>query len=56
MQLAKYGSNITWTAIGTAVETVSRYYTIPDAGASAEFVMTAGDQAIGGTKAYSRSI
>jgi len=52
-----YGEGTSWAAIDTAVNgTANRFYTIPDAGASADFVMTAGDQTIDGTKTHSGSI
>jgi hypothetical protein len=39
-----------------ASHTADRDYTIPDAGANAEFVMTAGTQTIGGSKTFSNAI
>lgn len=43
----------TTTAIVNASQSGARTYTIPDAGASASFVMTAGSQTVGGTKTFS---
>lgn len=43
----------TTTAIVNASQAGSRTYTIPDAGASASFVMTAGAQTLGGVKTFS---
>lgn len=44
------------TTIINASQAGARTYTIPDAGASASFVMTAGAQTIGGTKTFSSQI
>jgi hypothetical protein len=41
------------STISTAAQSGSRTYTIPDAGANAEFVMSAGNQTIAGTKTFS---
>lgn len=42
----------TTTTIVNASQAAARTYTIPDAGASASFVMTAGAQSIGGVKTF----
>jgi len=42
--------------VTTADQTADRTYTIPDAGADADFVMDHGDQTIGGTKTFSSPI
>jgi hypothetical protein len=47
---------INTTTINAAAPTASRTYTIPDAGANASFVMTAGDQTISGTKTIGGAI
>jgi hypothetical protein len=41
------------TTINAAAPSASRTYTIPDAGANASFVMSAGNQTIAGTKTFS---
>jgi hypothetical protein len=46
----------TTTTITNAEQAAARTYTIPDAGASASFVMTAGAQTIGGAKTFSSNI
>jgi hypothetical protein len=43
-------------SITPATLAASRTYTLPDAGANAAFVMTAGNQTIGGTKTFSSTI
>jgi hypothetical protein len=42
----------TTTLITNASQAAARTYTVPDAGANASFVMTAGDQSIAGTKSF----
>ncbi len=42
--------------VTNASQAADRTYTIPDAGANASFVMTAGSQTIGGTKTFSSAI
>lgn len=44
------------TTIVNASQAAARTYTIPDAGASASFVMTAGAQTLGGVKTFSSGI
>ena len=46
----------TATVITNAAQAGGRTYTIPDAGASASFVMTAGNQTITGTKAFTGTL
>lgn len=46
----------TTTTITNASQTGARTYTIPDAGASASFVMTAGSQTVGGAKTFTSDI
>lgn len=49
-------SGNTTTNINTAAQTGARTYTVPDAGASASFVMTAGSQTVGGAKTLSSAL
>lgn len=44
------------TTVTNASQAANRTYTIPDAGANAEFVMNAGTQSIGGTKVFTGSL
>lgn len=44
------------TTVTNASQAADRTYTIPDAGANAEFVMGAGTQSIGGTKVFTGTI
>ena len=46
-------SGNTTTTVTTAAQAAARTYTVPDAGADASFVMTAGAQTIGGVKTFS---
>jgi hypothetical protein len=46
----------TITTLVNASQAAARTYTIPDAGASASFVMTAGAQTIGGAKTFSSAL
>lgn len=46
----------TTTTIVNASQAAARTYTIPDAGASASFVMTAGAQSIGGDKTFTGTL
>lgn len=50
---ASNNSGDTTTNINTAAQSGARTYTVPDAGASASFVMTAGTQTVGGAKTFS---
>lgn len=43
----------TTTTITNASQAAARIYTVPDAGTDASFVMTAGNQSLGGTKTFS---
>lgn len=54
---AYFGTANTYTArVVSAALAASRTYTMPDAGASADFVMTAGAQTIAGLKTFSTGI
>jgi hypothetical protein len=44
------------TTVTSALQAADRTYTIPDAGADAEFVLNAGNQSIAGTKTFSGTI
>lgn len=55
-KLYLYGTNTGWVGISTTVGTTSRSYAIPDAGANADFVMTAGAQTIAGNKTFSGTV
>lgn len=44
------------TTINSVAPSASRVYTIPDAGADASFVMTAGTQSIGGSKTFTSAV
>lgn len=44
------------TTITSVAPSVSRVYTIPDAGGAASFVMTAGTQTVGGAKTFSTQV
>lgn len=48
-----YGSSAYYAGIYSAAQSANRSYTIPNAGANADFVMTAGAQTIGGNKTFS---
>lgn len=54
--ISNIGTGTNKATIDTAVLAAARIYTLPDAGANASFVMTAGDQTIAGTKTYSGKI
>lgn len=53
---ASDNTGATTTNINTAAQAGARTYTVPDAGASASFVMTAGTQEIGGAKTFTSAI
>lgn len=53
---ASDNSGNTTTNIVTAAQTGARTYTVPDAGASASFVMTGGTQTVGGAKTLSSAL
>jgi hypothetical protein len=53
---ASNNSGDTQTIINTAAQAAARTYTIPDAGASASFVMTEGSQTINGVKTFGSPI
>lgn len=53
---AANNTNNDTTTITQAAQGGAYTYTIPDAGASAAFVMTAGNQTVGGTKTFSSAI
>lgn len=44
------------TTISATAPSASRVYTMPDVGGAADFVMTAGNQTIGGTKTFSAAV
>lgn len=51
----QFGATNTVTISSTA-PTASRVYTIPDAGAAADFILSAGNQTVGGSKTFSSTI
>ena len=55
-QLSIYGTNAYCANIISAEQSANRTYTIPNVGANADFVMTAGDQSITGVKTVSNRI